>query len=285
MLHEIVHAVEHTFEESIVLIPILFVTYVIMEWLEHRAKDKSLNMIRFSGKLGPLAGGLIGIIPQCGFSGAAASFYTAHSITLGTLIAVFMATSDEMLPILISAALEPVMITKILVVKCAAGVVCGYLVDILYKRRPKIEPNHIHDFCEQEHCECEKGIFSSAVKHTISVFVLIFIVSIAAHMLVHFAEEKNIILADSIWNHPVIGHFLAGIVGLIPNCAASVLLTELYVTGVIDIGIMMTGLFVNAGIGLLVLFKVNHRMKENFSITGILYILGVLSGIVTGFIL
>ena len=117
------------------------------------------------------------------------------------------------------------------------------------------------------------------------VFVLIFIVSIAAHMLVHFAEEKNIILADSIWNHPVIGHFLAGIVGLIPNCAASVLLTELYVTGVIDIGIMMTGLFVNAGIGLLVLFKVNHRMKENFSITGILYILGVLSGIVTGFIL
>ena len=285
MLHEIVHAVEHTFEESIVLIPILFVTYVIMEWLEHRAKDKSLNMIRFSGKLGPLAGGLIGIIPQCGFSGAAASFYTAHSITLGTLIAVFMATSDEMLPILISAALEPVMITKVLGVKCAAGVVCGYLVDILYKRRPKIEPNHIHDFCEQEHCECEKGIFSSAVKHTISVFVLIFIVSIAAHMLVHFAEEKNIILADSIWNHPVIGHFLAGIVGLIPNCAASVLLTELYVTGVIDIGIMMTGLFVNAGIGLLVLFKVNHRMKENFSITGILYILGVLSGIVTGFIL
>lgn len=285
MLHEIVHAVEHTFEESIVLIPILFITYVIMEWLEHRAKDKSLNMIRFSGKLGPLAGGLVGIIPQCGFSGAAASFYTAHSITLGTLIAVFMATSDEMLPILISAALEPTMIAKILIVKCAAGVVCGYFVDILYKRRPKIEANHIHDFCEQEHCECEKGIFGSALKHTLSIFVLIFIVSIAAHILVHYAEDQAILLANSIWNHPVIGHFLAGIVGLIPNCAASVLITELYVTGVIDIGIMMTGLFVNAGIGLLVLYKVNHHLKENLAITGILYILGVLAGMVTGFIL
>lgn len=285
MLHEIAHAIEHTFEESIVLIPILFITYVIMEWLEHRAKDQSLNMIRFSGKLGPLAGGMVGIIPQCGFSGAAASFYTAHSITLGTLIAVFMATSDEMLPILISAAMEPSMIVRILVVKCAAGVACGYLVDILYKRRPKIEANHIHDFCEQEHCECEKGIFGSALKHTLSIFVLIFIVSILAHLLVHYAEDHNILLANSIWNQPVIGHFLAGIVGLIPNCAASVLITELYVTGVIDIGIMMTGLFVNAGIGLLVLFKVNHHLKENLTITGVLYILGVAAGFVTGLIL
>lgn len=285
MLHELLHAVEHTFEESIVIIPILFVTYILMEWLEHKAKDKSLNMIRFSGKLGPLAGGIVGIIPQCGFSGAASSFYAAHSITLGTLIAVFMATSDEMLPILISAAIEPSMIAKILVVKCAAGVACGYLVDVLYKRRPKMEANHIHDFCEQEHCECDKGILGSAVKHTLSIFVLIFVVSILAHLLVHYAEDHNIILANSIWNHPVAGHLLTGLVGLIPNCAASVLITELYVAGVIDIGIMMTGLFVNAGIGLVVLFKVNHHMKENFAITGILYILGVIAGILTGFIM
>lgn len=285
MLHELLHAVEHTFEESIAIIPILFVTYILMEWLEHKAKDKSLNMIRFSGKLGPLAGGIVGIIPQCGFSGAASSFYAAHSITLGTLMAVFMATSDEMLPILISAAMEPSVIAKILIVKCAAGVACGYLVDILYKRRPKIEANHIHDFCEQEHCECEKGILGSAVKHTLSIFVLIFVVSILAHLLVHYAEDHNIILANSIWNHPVAGHLLAGLVGLIPNCAASVLITELYVAGVIDIGIMMTGLFVNSGIGLVVLFKVNHHMKENLAITGILYILGVVAGILTGFIM
>lgn len=285
MLHEIVHAVEHTFEESIVLIPILFITYILMEWLEHKAKDKSLNMIRFSGKLGPVAGGLFGIIPQCGFSGAAASFYTAHSITLGTLIAVFMATSDEMIPILISAAIEPIMIGKILLVKCVAGVICGYLVDILYKKRPKIEANHIHDFCEQEHCECDKGIVASAVKHTISIFAFIFVVSILAHLLVHYAEEQHIILANSIWNHPILGHFLTGLVGLIPNCAASVLITELYVNGIIDIGIMMTGLFVNAGIGLLVLFKVNHHLKENLTILGILYVLGVVAGMVSGFIL
>ncbi len=285
ILHELVHAVEHTFAECIVLIPILFVTYVIMEWLEHRAKDKSLNVIRFSGKLGPLAGGLFGMIPQCGFSGAAASFYTAHSITLGTLIAVFMATSDEMLPILISSSMAPAMIAKILIVKCAAGVACGYLVDILYKRRPKIEPNHIHDFCEQEHCECDKGIFGSAIKHTISVFILIFIVSIVAHIVVHTAEDNGILLSESIWNHPIFGHFIAGLVGLIPNCAASVLITEMYVSGVINVGIMMTGLSVNAGIGLLVLYKVNHHLKENLMITGALYILGILAGIVSGFIL
>lgn len=285
MIHEMEHAIEHAFEESIVLIPILFITYILMEWLEHKAKDKSLNVIRFSGKLGPLAGGLFGIIPQCGFSGAAASFYTAHSITLGTLIAVFMATSDEMLPLLISASIQPSLIVKILVVKCVAGMICGYLVDILYKRRPKIEANHIHDFCEQEHCECEKGILGSAVKHTLSILLLIFIVSIFSHILVHYAEEHNIIMGNAIWNHPVVGHLIAGVVGLIPNCAASVLITNLYVTGVIDIGIMMTGLFVNAGIGLLVLFKVNHHLKENLAITGLLYILGVLAGILTGFIL
>ncbi len=285
MLHEMSHALGHAFKESVMLIPILFVTYILMEWLEHKAKDKSLEMIRFSGTLGPLAGGLIGIIPQCGFSGAAASFYTAHSITLGTLIAVFMATSDEMLPLLISAAIEPAMIAKILVVKCVAGVVCGYMVDILYKRRPKMEANHIRDFCEQEHCECEKGIFGSAVKHTVSIVLLIFIVSIFSHVLIHYAEEHNIVMENTIWNHSVFGHLIAGIVGLIPNCAASVLITNLYITGVIDIGIMMTGLFVNAGIGLLVLFKVNHRLKENFAITGILYILGVVAGMITGFVL
>ena len=285
MLHELEHAIEHSLEESIILIPILLVTYLLMEWLEHKAKDKSLNMIRFSGKLGPLAGGLIGIIPQCGFSGAAASFYTAHSITLGTLIAVFMATSDEMLPILISTSMQPVMIAKILAVKCIGGVACGYLVDLLYKGRPKMEANHIHDFCEQEHCECEKGIVGSAVKHTISIVILIFVVSVFTHILVHYAQEHNIAMDHAIWNHPIIGHFIAGLVGLIPNCSASVLITNLYVTGVIDIGIMMTGLFVNAGVGLLVLFKVNHHMKENIAITGMLYILGIVAGIASGFIL
>lgn len=279
------HAIEHAFEDSIILIPILLVTYILMEWLEHKAKDKSLNVIRFSGKLGPLAGGLIGVIPQCGFSGAAASFYAAHSITLGTLIAIFMATSDEMLPILISTAMQPVMIAKILAVKCIAGIACGYLVDSLYKRRPKIEANHIHDFCEQEHCECEQGILGSAIKHTINIFLLILVVSVFINLFFEYAEQNHISFGDTIWNHPVIGHLLSGLVGLIPNCSASVLITNLYVEGIIDVGIMMTGLFVNAGVGLLVLFKVNHHVKENIAITGVLYVLGVVAGIISGVVL
>ena len=192
------HAIEHAFEDSIILIPILLVTYILMEWLEHKAKDKSLNVIRFSGKLGPLAGGLIGVIPQCGFSGAAASFYAAHSITLGTLIAIFMATSDEMLPILISTAMQPTMIAKILAVKCIAGIACGYLVDSLYKRRPKIEANHIHDFCEQEHCECEQGILGSAIKHTINIFLLILVVSVFINLFFEYAEQNHISFGDTI---------------------------------------------------------------------------------------
>lgn len=278
------HSVEHAFLDSIVIIPILLVTYLLMEWLEHRAKDKTLNMIRVSGKLGPVVGGMVGIIPQCGFSGAAASFYAAHSITLGTLIAIFMATSDEMLPILISASFAPAMIAKILVVKCVAGVICGYLVDLVYKRRPEMEANHIHDFCEQEHCACEEGIFVSALKHTINIFLLIFVVSVVINMFFELAEERELAYAAMIWNKPLVGHLLAGLVGLIPNCSASVLITDLYVAGIMDIGTMMTGLFVNAGVGLLVLFKVNHHLKENLAITGVLYVFGVLAGIVTGFL-
>ena len=278
------HAIEEAFVDSLAIIPILLVTYILMEWLEHKAKEKSLDMIRVSGKLGPVMGGLIGVIPQCGFSGAAASFYAAHSITLGTLIAIFMATSDEMLPILISAALSPLFIVKILVVKCIAGVVCGYLVDMIYKRKPKIEANHIHDFCEQEHCDCDRGIFGSALKHTLSIFVLVFIVSTLINLVFDYAQEGQIAYATMIWNRPIAGHLLAGLIGLIPNCSASVLLTDLYVQGIMGIGPMMTGLCVNAGVGLLVLYKVNHHIKENIAITGLMYAFGVIAGMVIQFI-
>ena len=278
------HAIEEAFVDSLAIIPVLLVTYILMEWLEHKAKEKSLDVIRVSGKLGPVMGGLIGVIPQCGFSGAAASFYAAHSITLGTLIAIFMATSDEMLPILISAALSPLFIVKILVVKCIAGVVCGYLVDMIYKRRPKIEANHIHDFCEQGHCDCDRGIFGSALKHTLSIFVLVFIVSALINLVFDYAQEGQIAYATMIWNRPIVGHLLAGLIGLIPNCSASVLLTDLYVQGIMGIGPMMTGLCVNAGVGLLVLYKVNHHIKENIAITGLMYVFGVIAGMVIQFI-
>ena len=279
------HAIEHAFQDSMVLIPVLLITYLLMEWLEHKAKDRTLGIISVSGKMGPLIGGVFGIIPQCGLSGAAASFYAAHSITLGTLIAIFMATSDEMLPILISSAIQPGMIVKILVIKCAAGIVCGYLVDLVYKRKPKIEANHIHDFCEQEHCDCDHdhNIFLSALKHTVNIVILIFLVSIVLNIFFEYTEDTA--YAAILWNHPVWGHILSGLIGLIPNCSASVLLTNLYVQGIMDVGTMMTGLFVNAGVGLLILYKVNHHVKENVTITGVLYVLGIVAGVISGLIL
>lgn len=279
------HALEHAFEDSLALIPILFITYLIMEWLEHKAKGKTLNMIRVSGKLGPAAGGLLGIIPQCGISGAAASFYAAHSITFGTLIAVFMATSDEMLPILISTEIPIPLIVKILVVKCIAGIICGYLIDLVYKRKPKIEANHIHDFCEQEHCDCDHGILKPAIKHTLNIVILIFIVSVFINLFFEYAEENNIAYMTLIWNRPVLGAILSGLIGLVPNCSASVLLTNMYVEGVMSLGNMLAGLFVNAGVGLLVLYKVNHHVKENIAITAVLFAFGIIAGIVAGVIL
>lgn len=279
------HALEHAFEDSLALIPILFITYLIMEWLEHKAKGKTLNMIRVSGKLGPAAGGILGIIPQCGISGAAASFYAAHSITFGTLIAVFMATSDEMLPILISTEIPIPLIVKILVVKCIAGIICGYLIDLVYKRKPKIEANHIHDFCEQEHCDCDYGILKPAIKHTLNIVILIFIVSVFINLFFEYAEENNIAYMTLIWNRPVLGAILSGLIGLVPNCSASVLLTNMYVEGVMSLGNMLAGLFVNAGVGLLVLYKVNHHVKENIAITAVLFAFGVIAGIVAGVIL
>lgn len=279
------HALEHAFEDSLALIPILFITYLIMEWLEHKAKGKTLNMIRVSGKLGPAAGGLLGIIPQCGISGAAASFYAAHSITFGTLIAVFMATSDEMLPILISTEIPIPLIVKILVVKCISGIICGYLIDLVYKRKPKIEANHIHDFCEQEHCDCDHGILKPAIKHTLNIVILIFIVSVFINLFFEYAEENNIAYMTLIWNRPVLGAILSGLIGLVPNCSASVLLTNMYVEGVMSLGNMLAGLFVNAGVGLLVLYKVNHHVKENIAITAVLFAFGVIAGIVAGVIL
>ena len=269
--------------DTVKLFPILFITYILMEWLEHRAKDKSLKIVRYAGKTGPLFGGLFGAIPQCGFSGAAASFFAAKSITLGSLIAIFLATSDEMLPILISSNLQAGFIVKILTAKCITGVAFGYLIDIIYHRHPKIEANHIHDFCEQEHCDCDHGLLKPALKHTLNIILLIFIVSLCLN--IFFVVAGNDVLTSLFAGKPVVSGLLAGVIGLIPNCSASVLITQLYVEGVMNIGTMMTGLLVNAGVGLLVLFKVNHSFKENVAITGILYVCGVIGGYILGLIL
>ncbi|MGN0167040.1 MAG: putative manganese transporter [Acetatifactor sp.] len=265
------------------LIPFLFLTYLAMEYLEHKTGDSSKKLIQKAGKFGPVIGGVLGIVPQCGFSAAASNLYAGRVITLGTLLAIYLSTSDEMLPILISEQVAAGTILKILLVKACTGIVAGLIIDFVLRRKGVEEHEHIHDICEHEHCHCEKGILRSAISHTLQIALFILIVSFALNLILHFAGEDA--LANLVLNKPVLGPVLAGIVGLIPNCAGSVVITQLYLEGAMGIGAAMAGLLTGTGVGLLVLLRVNHNRRENLKILGLLYTIGVLTGIVLGFIL
>ncbi len=282
MLHAIEHALEHTLKDSIILIIFLFLTYLAMEYLEHRTGEKVQGVIQRAGRLGPLIGAVLGAVPQCGFSTAASNLYAGRVITMGTLIAIYLSTSDEMLPVMISAQAPVRTILGILAVKVLVGMAAGLVIDLIF-RRGREEHSHIHELCEHEHCECEKGIVRSALKHTVQVGLFILIISFALNLALELSGED--ILAGFLLNRPVIGPILAGLVGFIPNCAASIVITELYLEGVISVGSMLSGLLVGAGMGLLVLFRVNRHRAENLKIAGLLYLIGVLTGIAAEFIL
>lgn len=280
--------------DALKILPFLYITYVVMEYIEHKMSDKTKETIKKSGKIGPLYGGILGILPQCGFSTAASNLYVGRIITLGTLIAVYLSTSDEMLPILISEQISVIKILKIILIKALIGIIAGFLIDfILRKRENKIlekstvdNTKHEHEhsseenishLCEHEHCHCdEKNILISALKHSINIFIFIYITSFLLNTLFHFVGEET--LGNFILNKPIIGELLAGLVGLVPNCAASVVITELYLKNVISLGATMSGLLVGAGVGLLVLFKINDNIKENLKITALLYTIGAVAG-------
>ena len=265
--------------DTLKLIPFLFITYLVMEWVEHRTSDHTKIAIRKAGRLGPLVGGVLGVIPQCGFSAAAASLYAGKVITAGTLIAVFLSTSDEMLPILLSERAGIGFITKVLIVKALDGVIAGFLVDFLFRKLNERRIGvGIHGICTQEHCHCEKGIVRSALKHPVSITFFILLISIALNILLTIVGTEN--LSNLVLNQPVIGEVLAGLLGLIPNCAASIALTQLYLEGIMSAGAMVSGLMVGAGVGLLVLFRTNRHTRQNIQLTILLYILGVAGGLI-----
>lgn len=279
MLHILEHAIEHTFLDTVKLIPFLFLTYLAMEYLEHRAGEKANTLVKKSGRLGPVIGSLLGIVPQCGFSAAASNLYAGRIITMGTLLSIYLSTSDEMLPILISEGAPASLIGKVLLIKVLIGMAAGFLIDLFFHRKEE-EHDHIHEICEHEHCHCERGIFRSAVSHTLQITLYILLVAFVLEVILGIVGEEA--LAGLISDRPVLGPVLAGIVGLIPNCASSVVLTQLYLdlNGAMSFGTMLAGLLVNAGVGLLVLFRVNHDKKDNLKIVGLLYLIGVVSGIV-----
>lgn len=271
------HILEHSLLDTLKLVPFLFITYLVMEYLEHKAGSKTMEIIRKDGKYGPVMGGLLGVVPQCGFSAAASNLFVGRVITLGTLVAIYLSTSDEMLPIMLSAKAPVSEIAGILVVKAVIGIVAGVVIDLLVKEKHD-EHDHIHEICEDENCHCEDGIFRSALKHTLHITFFILLVTVVLNLVLHNGGEE--VLANVLLNRPVLGPVLAGLVGLIPNCAASVVITQLYVSGAMNFGAAMAGLLCGSGVGLLVLFRVNHNRKENFKILGLVYGIGVVVGIV-----
>lgn len=284
-----IEIIKDTLIDALKILPFLFVTYLIMESLEHKTGNKTKQLVKKSGKLGPLFGSILGIFPQCGFSAVAASLYAGRVITLGTLIAVFLSTSDEMLPILISESAPIELIVKVLAIKLIIGIIVGFIVDILhmliFKKLKKEENDEdaIEDMCEHEHCDCEHGIVKSAIKHTINILAFIIIITFLINMIIYFIGEDNI--SNAIAQVPIAGILVSALIGFIPNCAGSVIITELYLSNLISLGSMMAGLLVGSGIGILVLFRTNKNVKDNLKIMGILYVISIISGLIIDLIL
>lgn len=275
MLESIVEALA----DSVKLFPFLFLTYLLMEYVEHKTENRTRRVLEVSGSMGPLLGGIVGVVPQCGISAAASNLYAGRMITLGTLLAVYLSTSDEMLPIMISNAVPGSLIFKTLVLKAGIGIVLGFLVDLVlrYGLHREREALKIHSMCEHDHCHCEDGIVKPALHHTLHIFVYIVLISLVLNLGIAVIGEEN--LAAFILNKPVLGPMLAGIIGLIPNCAASVIITQMFLDGLMSFGTMMAGLLVGAGVGILVLLRVNEDKKESVRIILLLYVLGVAAGV------
>lgn len=332
------HAFEHAFIDTLKLVPFLFVTYLAMEALEHYASSKSIAAVRRAGTAGPVIGALLGVVPQCGFSAAAATLYSARVITLGTLFAVFLSTSDEMLPIMIAAQAPAGFIAEVLAIKALCGLIAGFAIDVVLRlRHHAAEAMRIHDLCERDHCGCDDesdalqehgggvagriddrdgghlngkesgaeasrasdghddahshdhshghahgfgAIAKSSLVHTLQVTLFIFLVSLALEIVIDGVGEDA--LASFISANSNLSVVVSAIVGLIPNCAASVVLTELYLEGALSTGAMLAGLLVSAGVGLLVLFRANRPMHENFLIVAGLVACGVVFGFIVG---
>lgn len=271
--------ISDTLWDGVKLLPFLFLTYLAMEYMEHMAGGRMQNAIKKSGRCGPAIGSILGAFPQCGFSAAASNLYAGRIITLGTLLSIYLSTSDEMLPVLISENAGIRMILKILCVKILIGMIAGFLVDMALRLMKKDSGElQIEHLCEQHNCHCENGILKSALHHTLEIFLYVLLISFALNTLITLTGEDFLVGLFS--NRPIAGAVIAGIVGLIPNCAASVVITQLYLEGVLNAGAMMAGLLAGAGVGILVLLRVNDKPKENIRIIVLLYGISVASGIV-----
>lgn len=258
--------------DTLKVFPFLLISFYIIEILEHTINSN--KRLESSGKYGPVLGSLLGIIPQCGIASIATNLYVTGIITLGTLISVFLSTSDEMIPIFLSEKVGIKLILIILGIKLVVGLVSGLLIDLVYPRKIK---SH-YEICEEEHCHCDDHKFISAFKHTINISLFILVINVLLNMVFNYGLNdylSSLLLKDSIFS-PII----TSLIGLIPNCASSIVITKLYLASSISFGSMIAGLLTNSGIALVVLFKTNRNFKENINIILLTYFIGTVIGII-----
>lgn len=277
-MHEFLHILEHSLLDSIKLLPFLFIAFFIIELIEHKLSDKSKKVISKSGKYGPILGSLLGLIPQCGFSVVATNLYITRILSLGTLISIYLSTSDEMLVILLSRNASISTILPLLGTKFIVGLLSGFIIDFLLRNKKK--EKHTYSICEDEHCGCEEeeNLLKSSLIHTIKTFIFIFIATFIITLVFElFGEEylSKLLLKDTL-----ISPFITSLIGLIPNCASSVILTELYLSNSINFASVISGLLTGSGVAILVLFKSNKNIKENLTILSLIYGIGVITGII-----
>lgn len=269
--------------DTVKMLPFLFLAFLMIEYLEHKAQDKIKHIFNGAGVLGPLIGTILGCIPQCGFSVMTANLYSSGIITLGTLIAVFLATSDEAIILLAAAPNGAFEVLRLLITKILIAIIFGYVIYIVEKKcshNHEHHHHHSHDLCEHDRCGCEENgsVLKPALIHTVKVFGFLFLFTFIIDFstsLLGTDKLSSVLLSNSVFQP-----LLSALIGFIPNCASSVLLTQLYISGTLSFGSLIAGLCTNAGAGMLILFRNKKKIKDNIKILGILYICSVIPGII-----
>ena len=259
--------------DTLKMFPFLFVAFLIIELIEHKLSDKTKDMIEKSGKFGPLIGGILGAFPQCGFSVLTTNLYITRIVTLGTLVAVYLSTSDEMIPVMLSNEVAVSKIIIIVLIKVIVGIIFGFIIDFIFR----YHKSHSYSICEDDTCDCENSIIKSTIIHTLKTGFFIFIAMFLVSLSVLLIDEYHI--TQFFVNHPILSPMISSLLGLIPSCAASILITQLYVGGIIPFGTLISGLLTASGVGMLLLIRSNEDTGESFFIIFIVFLIGTIVGL------
>jgi hypothetical protein len=273
------------FAEHLLLFPLLFVTYLVLEAIEAKAGGALEKNLERARAIGPLAGALAGAVPQCGFSAVAASLYSGGVITLGTLLAVFLSTSDELLPVLISyRTVGAAVMMKIVAVKILFAMAAGFAVNALVFliKGSLASEKRVEELCRHSRCSCRerRGILVPALIHACEIFAFIIAVSGSIALANHFFGDGWI--RSLALDAPVAGEFIGAALGLIPNCAVSVACAQMYAGGMMSAGALMASSFAGSGVGLAVLLRTNRSWRQNLAVLLAVYVLGALLGLIGG---